>query len=302
MKRKFIKNIYRYIFYLLAIALKLVVQYLPRGFALQLGKVSGYLCFKLMPKERRRTLGHLQMVFDKKDARKIARGVFIHLGMNFMEWLQMPRLNSRSLDTCFRATGLERINKALSKGKGGIILTAHFGNWEYLGAYLTLKGYEGPVIGRRIYYKPYDVLLRKMRSSVGVLTLDRNGSVRRMIKVLKENKLLGILPDQDTDKVEGIFIDFFGFPAYTPTGPVSLAMATGASIIPCFIVRENKGHHIYVEEPLQLVNTGDKTESIRINTQRWSKVIEKYIRMYPQQWVWMHRRWQTRDQRSKTKN
>ena len=292
--KRFVKNIYRYILYLLAVGLKQVVQCLPRVFALQLGRISGYLCFRLLPKEKNRTLRHLRMVFSTEDARKIAPKVFINQGMNFMEWLQMPRLNSWNLDNYFEATGLEKIDKVLSKGKGGIILTAHFGNWEYLGAYLILKGYKGPLIGRQLYYKPYNRLLCKLRSSVGVSTVNRNGSARKLIKILKNNNLLGIVPDQDTDKVGGIFIDFFGVPAYTPTGPVSLAMATGASIIPCFIVRENKGHHIYIEDPLELVDTGNKTEDISVNTQRWSKLLEEYIRRYPQQWVWMHKRWETK--------
>lgn len=295
MKKRFFKKIYRYPLYLGAVGLKLIIQYLPRDFALKLGKVSGVLCFQLLHKEKKRTLKQLEMVFGKEKAETIAKKVFINLGMNFMEWLQMPKLKTKNLDSVFKATGLEKIDKVLSLGKGGIILTAHFGNWEYLGAYLMQKGYKGTVIVKKIYYKPYNDLLNKLRNSVGVFTVNRNGSVRNMIRILKNNNLLAILPDQDTDKVEGIFIDFFGFPAYTPTGPVSLARATGTSIIPCFIVRENEYHHVYVEDPFDLVDTGNKTEDIKINTERWSKILEDYIRRYPEQWVWMHKRWRVQE-------
>jgi KDO2-lipid IV(A) lauroyltransferase len=116
-----------------------------------------------------------------------------------------------------------------------------------------------------------------------------------MLRILKNNELLGILPDQDTDKVDGIFVDFLGQQAYTPTGPVSLALATGASIVPCFIVRKKSKHYLYIEKPLELEVTGNKEADIRINTEKWSYIFEKYIREYPDQWVWMHKRWNTKN-------
>lgn len=294
-KIKIYKNIYRRYIYILALVLKWIVQYLPRPFALRLGRLGGEVCFKLLPRERRRAMRHLHMALgNSEDIYSIARGVFRHLGMNLVEWLQMSRMNRCSVNGIVKATGVDRIDKALAKGKGVIILTSHLGNWEYLGAYLMLNGYKGYTVARRIYYPPYNRLLVELRRSVGVNTLWRNGSVRTMVEVLRQNRLLGIVPDQDTDKVEGIFIDFFGLPAYTPTGPVSLALATGASIVPCFIVREDKGHHLYIEEPMDLIVTQDKEETVRINTERWSAITEQYIRKYPEQWVWMHKRWKTR--------
>lgn len=284
------KSTYRYLLYILALLLKYTVQYLPRPFALWLGRAGGQLCYWLLPKERKRVIKHLSIAIGDYS---IAKDVFKHLGMNLMEWFQMPRMNKKIV----KATGLERLDKALARGKGVIMLTSHLGNWEYLGAYLSLNGYKGAVIGRRIYYLRYDRLLAGLRRSVGINTLWRNGSVRGMLEVLRQNRILGVLPDQDTDKVDGIFIDFFGRPAYTPTGPVSLALATGASIVQCFIIREGKGHHVYVEEPMELTITNDKAETIRVNTERWSAVTEQYIRRYPEQWVWMHRRWHTKNEK-----
>lgn len=299
-KSKF-KNIYRYLLYVLAVVLLWFVRYLPRNIALSLGRFGGDLCFILLRRERKRVIYHLHMAFGNNIDR-IAKGVFRHLGMNFIEWLCMPTLDKEKINNIVRATGIENIDKALAKGKGVIILTPHLGNWEYLAAYLTLNGYRGSVVARRIYYPPYNKLLLRLRESVGVSTLWRNGSVRSIVEVLRGNKLLGILPDQDTNKVDGIFVDFFGRPAYTPTGPVSLALSTGASIVPCFIVREGNGHHLYVEEPMELVNGRDKEETVKINTQRWSDIVEGYIRRFPTQWVWMHRRWETKYEKSRIKN
>jgi len=301
-----IKGVYRYAIYFLIVVLKIVIYPLPRPFALWIGRIFGFLCFITLRRERKRTLKHLRMVSYKlhlsgeaqyrdKDIKRIACRVFINLGMNAVELLQMPRLRPENLDRHFKITGRENLDNALSRGKGVIMLTSHLGNWEYMGAYFALKGYKGSVIARRIYYKPYDMFLRKLRSSAGVLSIDRNSSVRRMIKILKGNGILGILPDQDTNKVSGIFIKFLGFSAYTPTGPVALAKSTEAAIVPSFIVRKNGYHHIYVEEPIRIVDTGNKAETLRINTEQWSGVVEKYVCKYPEQWVWMHRRWRTKE-------
>lgn len=295
---RILKPIYRYLLYMLAVAMKWIVVLLPRQFVLLLGKAGGGLCFRLLPKERKRTIRHLSMVFgNSSDLYKTAEGVFRHLGMNLFEWLQMPRLNRDKINRIVSVIGMDRIDKVLSKGKGGIILTSHFGNWEYLAAYLTLNGYKGLVVAKKIYYSGYNRLLTQLRRSVGIDLVWRNGSVKSMVSILKQNKLLGILPDQDTDKVDGIFVDFFGKPAYTPTGPVALSLATGASIIPCFIVRSGNGHHLYIEEPLELTVTSDKAETIRINTERWSNITEQYIKRYPEQWVWMHKRWNTKNEK-----
>ncbi|MDD5436688.1 MAG: lysophospholipid acyltransferase family protein, partial [Candidatus Omnitrophica bacterium] len=94
--------------------------------------------------------------------------------------------------------------------------------------------------------------------------------------------------------VDGVFVDFFGRQAYTPTGPVVLARASGAVLLPVFIIREGRRHTISIEEPVELVDTGNKEADLISNTQKWSNVVESYVRRYPDQWVWMHRRWKTK--------
>lgn len=300
---KIVKSTYRYLLYNLALFIKWVVKFMPRKPALFLGAAGGGLCFVLLRKQRRRSIENLSKAFgNNQNNYFIAKSVFRNLGMNFIEWLQMSSLNKKKINDIVKITGVEKIDKALENGKGAIIITSHFGNWEYISAFLVLNGYKGSVVAREIYYSLYNKLLVDMRNSVGVKTLYRNGSVRGLIKVLRNNGLLGILPDQDTDKVEGVFVNFFGRPAYTPTGPVSLALATGANLIPCFIRREGRRHHIYVEEPMALTVLDNKAETIKINTERMSAVAESYIRKYPEQWVWMHNRWKTKDEKSNIKN
>lgn len=295
---KGLKRIYRPLIYFFVLVLKFIVQHLPRPLALSFGRMSGLVCSVLLKKERKRAVEHLLFVYqDAEKAQKIAREVFKNLGMNLFEWLQMGRLNQKKIGKIVKVTGIENINSALSKGKGVIIITAHLGNWEYLAAYFGLNGYKGAVIARSVYYQKYNRLLESIRLPVGVETVWREGSAKDILRVLKRNQLLGILPDQDTKKVDGIFVDFFGRPAYTPTGPVTLALATGAVIIPSFLIRVRNKFHLHIEKPLNLTIAGGKEETIKLNTEKWSAVVEKYIKRYPGQWVWMHRRWRTNEKK-----
>lgn len=285
-----------------AVAAKTVIQYLPRGLALSIGRGGGIVAWRLLVGERKKTLKHLKMVFENSANRyKMGKESFQNLGMNLVEWFQLPRLNKKKINSIVKITGRDKVNKALSFGKGVIMLICHLGNWEYLSAYFLLNGYKGTALARRIYFPPLNKLMLSLREGTGVTIIWRDDPVKKIIKALRENNLLGILPDQDTDKVAGIFIDFLGRPAYTPTGPASLALATGAPMIPCFIVREGKGHHIYAEEPVKIIRTEDKEETIRVNTESWSAVVEKYIRKYPGQWVWMHKRWRTAEKAGQVK-
>ena len=267
--------------------------------SLRFGVVLGYLSYFFLPRERKRALQNLALALkNEKSADEmisIARALFCNLGRNLSELLRFPNLREQNIDSIVKIKGREKVDNALNRNKGVIILTAHLGNWELMAAYLSLKGYRGSVVARRIYYEGFDEVISKLRASASVKVIYRT-SAREMLKCLHGNGLLGILSDQDTDKVDGVFVDFFGRPAYTPVGPVVLALKTGASIVPCFIVRENGRHTIHVEEPLELLVTGDREKDLYVNTGRCSKVIESYIRKYPSQWVWMHQRWKQKPQ------
>ena len=119
-------------------------------------------------------------------------------------------------------------------------------------------------------------------------------SPKKILKILRRNEMLGILADQDMDSVDGVFVDFFGQPAYTPKAPVAIALASKAPLVPCFMIREEKGHRLIIEDPVELEEKGSREETIAFNTEKWSKIIESCIKRYPEQWVWMHRRWKTK--------
>lgn len=278
-------------------ALQALVRALPLSAARALGRVLGGSAYVLLRSQRRLTLDHLRTAFGgslSTPARKrVARGVFVNLGQSMVEWLLLPTLSPAALQQLITSEGVEHLRQALAKGNGAIIVTAHFGNWELIPLYLRSLGFEGGVLARRLRYPEYESFLINLRGSRGVPTYAR-GSIKEVAKVLRANQIIGMLPDQDMDSLEGVFVDFFGSPAYTPIGPAALSIMTGAPIVPCFIVREGARFRLVVEPPVQAAPELDRTQAMTTLTQAWSRVVESYIRRYPDQWVWMHRRWKTR--------
>jgi KDO2-lipid IV(A) lauroyltransferase len=257
----------------------------------------GRCAFYLLPKYRKTTIDNLTRAFGSEkgseEIRRIAAKVFENLGRNAAELINFPKITKRNIDRLVRIEGIDTVDASFARGKGTIILAAHLGNWELTGLVFRIKDYPGQTIGKKIYFHKYDNWLNGLRRAQDINVIYRDESPRKMLRVLKDNKILGIVADQDVDSVEGVFVNFFGSAAYTPIGPVALAKATGASIIPVFVVREGAHHRFIVEKPVELIDTGNKDVDIVTNTQRWSNVVESYIRRYPEQWVWMHRRWKT---------
>lgn len=289
----------RYYLYYLGRVVAFLLYLAPMRVGAAVGAFLGRCAFYILPKYRKITIDNLSRAFRKEkspeEIRAIALKVFENLGRNAAELVNFPKINKDNIDRFVRIEGIDIVDSSFAKGKGTIILAAHFGNWELTGLMFRIKGYPGVTIGRRIYFYKYDNWLNNLRRTQDINVIYRDESVRKMLKVLKDNKLLGIVADQDVDSVDGVFVNFFGMSAYTPIGPVVLAKAAGASIVPTFVVREGRYHRFIIEKPVELADTGDKDADLITNTQKWSDVVESYIRRYPEQWVWMHRRWKTKE-------
>ncbi|MFA5144190.1 MAG: lysophospholipid acyltransferase family protein [Candidatus Omnitrophota bacterium] len=292
----------RYYLYYIGRAVAFVFTLIPLQTGLALASVFGTIAFHMLPRYRRLTIDNLKTVFgtEKSDTElnAIARRVFQNLGKNAVELVNLPRFDKPRMDRLVGFRNRERLDAAYAKGRGVIVLTAHFGSWELMAAALRENDCPGVTIGRRIYFKKYDDFLNQLRKSRDVEVIYRDESPRKMLKTLKRNWIVGIVADQDVDSVDGVFVDFFGAQAYTPSGPVVLARASGAALLPVFIVREGARHTIAIEEPVELVDTGNKEADLISNTQKWSNVVESYVRRYPDQWVWMHRRWKTKKRKN----
>ncbi|MBU1853788.1 MAG: lysophospholipid acyltransferase family protein [Candidatus Omnitrophica bacterium] len=288
----------RVILFLLFRLLSFFIFILPIKLSLKIGECIGKAAFYILKKVRRTALNNLDIAFGEtkslKDKEAIIKELFGNLGKNFIEVISLSKFNRRNIDDYIGCRGLQVIECLIKQGKGGIVLSAHFGNWEFLAHYFAIKGYSVNVIARRVRMEQFERFLGKVRQRHGVNILYRDASAKDVIALLKKNEFVGMMPDQDMHSISGVFVDFFGRLAYTPNGPAVLNFLTGAPIIPCFIVNKKFGHEILIDEPIELSVTGDRHMDILENTGRYTKVIEDYIRRFPSHWVWFHERWKTR--------
>lgn len=271
--------------------------FLPWRIGVAIGGALGGATFYCLPRARRRALTHLRTALgsDVSDAelRTIGFRSFVNLGRNALEIVMLSRRSRWRLRDLCRIEGESCLQDALSVGRGVIFITGHVGNWELMAAMIAMKGYPSWVVATPVYDSRLDALLVNARERQEVHTISRGSSVaaRQILTCLRNNGVLGMLIDQDTD-VNGVFVPFFGQPAHTPSGAASLALKTGAAVIAGFIVRESSyRHRIVLNGPLSLVRTGNLEQDILDNTARFTRVIEDHIRQHPDEWVWMHNRW-----------
>ncbi len=265
--------------------------------AVALGRNAGRVAFVLPSQARRRTLAHLRSAYHgaKSDAklREIARRNFEHFGMSLAEIFKFRGDPSVSEHVFFE--GEAHLKAALSFGKGVILVTGHVGNWELLGAALARWGYPLHVVATPLRDTRMDAGLLALRSRLRVQTIHR-GTERAAQKIrgaLRGKEILAFLIDQDI-KAEGVFVDFFGKKAHTPTGAARLAQRSGAAVVCAFIQRLSDGRHrITIDPPMFLTRTHDLSSDIARHTATLTARIEAQVRDAPEQWVWMHRRWKT---------
>ena len=295
--RKRFKNWTIYIFIRTGITF---IMKMKRGTAIKFFETLGRLGYYLAVSERKKTIRHLTRVFgDQYPATRInrmAKDVFLNLARNMVDAIRIRKYDAKSIDSLVSAKGLEKIDRALEKGKGLLLLTGHLGNWEVLGAYLAFKGYPLHVVGAPSYDPRLDELIIRNREHSGARYIARGPSAsKKILRALKRNEILGLLIDQDSRKFEGVFVDFMGRDAYTPKGPVLLAMKTDAIVMSIAIHMDKEYHHVLeVGDEIELEITGDKNHDLIVNTQRCSKAVENLILGQPTQWVWMHERWKTK--------
>lgn len=288
----------RVVIFLLFRLMSFVILAVPIRIGLILGQAFGNLCFYSLRKERKKALRNLDIAFGNSksaiEKRKIVKKVFENLGKSSIEILSIPKFSEESFKKYIYCKNIDTLKGFLQEGKAVIILSGHFGNWEFLAHYLSINGLPMNVIARRVRMEGLEAFLTRIRKHNCVNVLYRDASAKEIVDLLRDGKFVGIMPDQDMDSISGVFVDFFGKSAWTPSGPAVLNLLTGAYIVPCFIVRKAFGHEVIIEKPMELVKTDNKRRDILENTSRYTKVIEDYIRKFPEHWVWFHDRWKTK--------
>jgi KDO2-lipid IV(A) lauroyltransferase len=278
--------------------LVVLVRMLPRKVAMALGGSMGALTFRFMKAERRKTVANLTIAYGREksvaEIKAMAREVWVNLGKSGVEFA--IRMGQETPEDFFRGLevrGNEHLQEAHAKGRGLLGLMSHMGCWEGMALGTPMLGIPIYAIGRKMGNEKLNALVFESRGKKGASTLVRGSSYRTILRVLRENNLIAILIDQDID-VRGVFVDFYGRPAYTPIGAAMLAMDSGAPVLPMFYLKKADDTYMFIiEKEIPLVRTGNRQQDMEENTKRFHRVIEKYIKQYPTQWVWMHNRWKT---------
>ena len=276
-----------------------MMSHIPYPLAQHMGKGLGTIAYLIPMSRKKVALENIKRSFPAltgREAERLLRRVYLHFGQMFFEIPHIFRMTHDTLDRYMTFDGLEHVVDAFNRKKGLFFLTAHFGNWEFLCAAGALKAGSLAVIARPADFKPLDRVLAEIRSFFGTEVILKQKALRRVRSALRENKLIGILLDQNVDWYEGVYVPFFDQWACTNKGLALIAGITGTPVVPAFPVRQKDGRYrIIFEREVELQRTGDRTKDIEINTEVFTNIIEKYIRKYPDHWFWFHKRWKTKN-------
>lgn len=278
----------------------LIVRFIPARYLYGFAESLGYLGYCFVKRQRKIAYESLNIAFGQEkspeEKERIARDSFIHMAKSAVELLFLMD-RPQTLRARVDILGKENLDSALASSRGVILVSAHFGNFPLLMASLSLAGYKIAGIMRPMRDSRVEKMFLKKRNRLKIKTIysqPRLACVNSTIESLRNNEVVFIPLDQNFGS-GGVFVDFFGQEAATATGPVVLAQRTKAALILCFIIRQKDNRHKIIFEPALSLEAGrDAKDSIIVNTQRITNIIETYIRKYPLEWGWIHRRWKSK--------
>ncbi|HUE52920.1 MAG TPA: lysophospholipid acyltransferase family protein [Terriglobales bacterium] len=272
---------------------------LPRSLARAAAILLGWAVYLLHIRLRHVGRRNLALAFPEKSQReraRILRGVFTSFGRQLAEVCLFPKYTRENVSEVVVYDGFENFERALARGKGVLFLTGHLGGWELSAFAHSLYGHPLQVVMRPLDNVYLDRMTRHYRTMHGNQMIDKDDNVRGLLSAMKSGETVGILMDTNMTPPQGVFVDFFGIPACTASGMARIAMRTDAAVVPGFTIwdPELRKYRLRFDPTLDLIRTGDDDADIIANTARFTKVIEEYVRRYPDQWLWVHRRWKTR--------
>jgi Kdo2-lipid IVA lauroyltransferase/acyltransferase len=272
---------------------------LPRFLARAIGITLGILAYALYPRLRRVGKRNLDLVYPGKsrsEKRRILRGVYVNLGRLLAEFCLFPRYTAENVARVAVYEGFENFAAADGRGKGVVLLTAHLGGWEVSSFAHSLYGHPMDIVMRPLDNPYVDAMVDRYRTLHGNRTFPKQDFARGLLTALRQGETVGILMDTNMTPPQGAFVDFLGIPACTATGLARVALHTDAAVVPAFGVWDKHlgKYKVCFEPPLTLIRTGDDEADAVANTALFTKAIENYVSKYPDQWLWVHRRWKTR--------
>jgi Kdo2-lipid IVA lauroyltransferase/acyltransferase len=281
-----------------------ILGVLPRSLARAFGIGIGWVVYLLHVRLRQVGMRNLALAFPEKSATergRILRGEFTSLGRQLAEVCQIPKYTPENVDQVVVYEGFENYERARARGQGVLFLTAHFGGWELSAFTHSMHGHWMHVVVRPLDNPYLDRLIRDYRTMHGNKIVDKADFVRGLLAAMKAGEVVGILMDTNMTPPQGVFVDFFGIPACTASGLARIALRTDAAVVPGFTIWDPalRKYRLRFDPAVELIRTGHPEADIVANTQQFTKIIEDYVRRYPEQWLWVHRRWKTRPEGGK---
>ncbi len=270
------------------------VRHLPGRWMPRLATLLARSIVSLLPRRRRIAESNIRVAFgdtisDERVA-EIADRCVRNIALGLLELLRLPVTSRDELRRMLPVEGLEHLQAGLERGRGVLLITGHIGTWELAGCRVAAEGHAMHAVARDAAHTATAQVINSARASHGMKVLGRDAT-REMLRVLRNNGVLAILPDQRVLE-GGIVADFMGRPAMTVTGPATLAMRTGCAVVPGFGgYRDDGSRWLELRPPLQLVDTGDREADVATNTQMINDALADFILEHPEQWLWLHDRW-----------
>ena len=285
--------------YALFAAARGALKMLPLRRAASLGLCLGSITAAVDRINRPVAMRNLEIAFPLwTQSQRLAtlKAMYRNWGRMAAEWCHLNELTPDNVSRFAHYEGMENWKRALEllAGRGALLFTAHFGNFELLILAHALFGHPFSIVHRPLRNPLIDAAAFKLRADVGNRLIARKGAAKEIMSIVRQGGVVGLMIDLDVRR--GVFVDFFSLKACTTDSLARFAITTGAPAVPVFIVRQGETlhHRIEVLPPLDIVREGDREEAIRETTQRATRVVEDVIRQHPDHWNWIHRRWKTR--------
>jgi KDO2-lipid IV(A) lauroyltransferase len=281
-------------------ALQQSLRILPESIQLFEGEMLGRLAFFFLRGRRKVALSNIKRVFPHlpdREITSIAKRNFEKLGINVIELLLATYLSHTKMLERFTIEGIEFFEEALKKGKGVIVLTFHFANWEVAGIASNLLQHDVIALARPLKkHRLLNNFLNRLRKSAGLTIIVNENVAQEVMRLLKENKVVVILGDQREKRSRGVFVDFFGTKVSTSKGMAMIGMKTKSPVLPVYPVRKGFLRYTYVcGPPIEMERGGNIEDLITKNTRKINAFLETIILKYPDEWFWVHRRWGRRN-------
>lgn len=285
--------------YWLVVAIARVLGRLPRRVARGWAELLAFAVYTAFARLRHVGMRNLEMALPELSSpsrKKILRGVYRHLGWQLVEFCRMIRYTPENTRDWLRTEGLDHYLAARARGKGVLIITGHLGAWELSSFYHSMMGYPMGEVIRRLDNRRLDTFVNAIRCMHGNYVLHKDDFGRGLLTAMRAGGTVGILMDTNMTPPQGAFVKFFGIDACAATGLAHIARKTGAAVLPGFMLWEPaEGRYVLHFGPeVKIPRTDDVAADILAGTQLCTAAIEGWIRRYPDQWLWIHRRWKTR--------